>query len=371
MNSEAPTNPAEPGPDRPGLLSRTYGVLRDIYIEVDRHLPVWFAYLMAWGLLKYEIAHVAPEEYLKVGIERHWFILTIIFPLFWIFLYYGARIYASVRIRRKGLAFALLALFFIGHPLSTYLYRMNQPKVLSPERMTMIYEYSQFFWVGILILHALLSRGWANIRSFGLHRVVTFFGGAYLYGLMLENSGIIMGLFLEPQYTWYLGWSERYYLPAPICTQLGWCICFYLAIWITESLSARSALLRKGVLLPALMATAVAISIDLQVDPMASLSGVWWSWDPRLEPWYLGVPFINYASWFGAFVPFCYAYFYYKRREDYSPGRRNFEIFIRLHYIILISGVISFGIMYLYEGGTGGPTFEILRDFLDRVLPYH
>ena len=371
MNSEAPATPPGPGPDRPGLVSRTYGVLRDIRIEVERHLPVWFAYLMAWGLLKYEMAHVAAEEYLKVGISRQWFALTIIFPLFWIFLYYGARIYASVRIRRKGLVFALLAVLFIGHPLFTYWYRLDRPKPLTSEKMTLIYEYSQFFWVGVLILHALFSRGIANVRSFGLHRVVTFFGVAYLYGLMLENSGIIMGLFLEPQYTWYIGWSERYYLPAPICTQLGWCICFYLAIWITESLSARSAYLRKGVLLPALMATAVAISIDLQVDPMASLSGVWWSWDPRLEPWFLGVPFINYASWFGAFVPFCYAYFYYKKREDYSPGRRNFEIFIRLHYIILISGVISFGIMFLYEGGTGGPTFEILRDFLDRVLPYH
>ena len=353
---------------RSGPLERVGEGLR----AFGSHFPVWFMYLMAWGLLRYEIVHVAPEAYEALGIAREWFALTIVFPLFWILLFFFVRIRTTDRVphKYKALAFGALTAFFIGSPLFTYWYRLDRPKLLTNEEITRIYEQSQFFWVGILVLHALFSQGLANVRRIGVHRVVTFFGVTFLLGLMLENVGIIAGLFHEPHYTWYIGLSDRYYLPAPVCTQLGWCICFYIAIWMAEFLCSQSERLRNGIVVPALIATAVAISIDLQVDPMASLSGVWWRWDPRLEPWYLGVPLMNYAAWFGAFFPFSLAYFAFQRREDLSPGRRNFELFLRLHYILIVTGLISFGIMFTVEGGTGGPTGEILRDFLDKILPY-
>ena len=59
--------------------------------------------------------------------------------------------------------------------------------------------------------------------------LATFFGVTFVYGLMLENGGIVMRFFYEPSFRLYLG-----PLPAPLCTMLGWCVVFRFlgrAVW--------------------------------------------------------------------------------------------------------------------------------------------
>jgi uncharacterized membrane protein len=149
----------------------------------------------------------------------------------------------------------------------------------------------------------------------------------------------------------------------------------YVCSAIAEEFAALLPGVRWTPLRLALLTTTAALAFDLQLDPMASLSGIWWRWNDVLPPRWFGVPVINYVAWFSAVLPFSFWMFRVQAREEWSPMMKNKQLFLRLHVILLVAGVLNFGVMAAYELAAGhgflqGPTYQVLDAFFDKVLPY-
>jgi len=333
--------------------------------EIWQRLPVWFLYIQAVGLLHYIRANLPDALFEEVGYPESLFALTTVFPMAWVFAYYFIRIRRSQTVNRSA-ALAGLVFLTVAVPVIIYLAYFRLPKTyLTKDQLRAIFEWSQFFWIAVFMLHAYFVGG----RS----RFATFWGVCLLYGIVLENTGIIMGYFSESEFTFYL-WR----LPAPICTMLGWCIVFYCATQIAEYIRDLFPRWNPSVLAMALLTTAIALSLDAQIDPLASLSGIWWKWHDLYYSaqyakysFYLGVPIINYVAWFSAFLPFSYAYFWAYSQPHWNARERNWQLFLRGHIILIVAGVINFSLMAMIEGGFSGPTYQILDEFVSRVMPYH
>ena len=323
--------------------------------EFLRFMPMWFVYLSAVGLLHAALANFPDVGFTKLGLSRMDFVPTIIFPMAWFVFFFVLRIRNSGRLENRWKAYAALAGLAVGVPiLITFLHR---PHPLSHDALTSLFEGAQLFWVLTFVAHVVLTRGW--------HGFVMFFGVTFIYGLVLENTGIIMGFFFEPSFRLYLG-----PLPAPLCTMLGWSLVFYITVAVVEQLADWIPWLKVSPLRRALVTTALALSMDAQLDPLASMSGVFWQWNETLPALLLGVPVLNYAAWFGAFLPFSYFVFSLSDRKDLTPRGRNWELFLRVAWAAVIGGTLCFGIMAIVEGGFDGPTYQILIDFTHRLLPY-
>jgi len=327
--------------------------------EIVEYGPTVFLFVMALAILNYEVSNVHPSKYQIAGIAMERFALTAIFPLFWLLLHYYFRARDSQRLQHPRRTFGIIAAVALGLPILLYLFA--RPSYMPDEQITALYEYAQFLWLALMLAHCTYKRG--------LSGVVLFYGIGFLYGLILENSGIILGYFGESQYRYYLGCCGVT-LPAPLATQVGWCIMFYVAIANAEFFESKIEWLRDRPLRMALLATAIGITLDLQIDPLASLSGLWWKWNPALPAVWLGVPLLNYVAWFAAFMPFSYAYFYYRRQPQLSPWARNRRLLVILPWLLPAVLLIGGLIMALAEGGFDGPTFDIVRAFLYKVMPY-
>jgi hypothetical protein len=328
---------------------------RSLGREFTRYLPVWFLYLEALGLLHASLANFPESGFTALGIPRLHFAPTILFPMAWVALFFGLRIRASSRLRSPWKAWAALAVMVIGLPLAvTFLHR---PYPLSHEQLTVLFEASQLIWVGLFLVQILVSRD--------RHALVLFFGVTFVYGMVLENTGIIMHYFFEPSFRLYLR-----PLPAPLCTMLGWCVVFFVTVALVQQLAEWLPWLARKPWRRAVVTTLLALSMDAQLDPLASISGVFWRWNENLPPGFLGVPIINFAAWLGAFLPFSWFVHAALDRRDISEGRKNWELFLRVPLSSVLGGAICFGVMALVEGGFDGPSFVILRQFADRLIPY-
>lgn len=323
--------------------------------EFKLYLPLWFLYLEAVGLLHLALANFPDAGFAALGLSRFWFAVTFVFPLTIIVLFLVLRLYRSKRLAPDWKSWGGLAAVLFGVPAAVILF--HQPRELNHDQLTWLFEISQFVWVALLVTHLVWSRGW--------HSLVLFFGVTFAYGLILENTGIFMHFFFEPSFRLYL-WP----LPAPLCTMLGWCVVFYVTVALVQQLAEWVPWLKKTVWRRATAATLAALLMDAQLDPLASMSGVFWQWNELLPPVFLGVPIINFAAWFGAFLPYTYLVFKILDKEEWSPGRKNWELFIRLPLAALIGGCICFGIMAIVEAAFDGPTFTILREFSERLHPY-
>jgi uncharacterized membrane protein len=211
-------------------------------------------------------------------------------------------------------------------------------------------------WGILLAAHA----AWTG----GRHALALFFGVGALYGLVLENTGIAMGFFSETRCRLYL-WP----FPAPLCTTIGWCMAFYVAVSLVEQLARWVPWLARTPWRRAWAATLLALCRDVQLDPASSLSGVLWSWNEQLPPVFLGVPAVNFAAWFGAFLPFSYFVFSIRDRSDLTESRKNRELLLRVPLSAALGGLLCFGVMAMVEGGFSGPTFRVLWQFVRQVLP--
>ncbi len=336
--------------EHPAILS-----IRSLKREFLEHLPIWFVYLSAVGLLHAALANFPDKGFLQIGIQKIYFVPTLLFPMVWFVGYFILRIRHSQRIQQRWKAY--LWLFFMAVLVPLFIIFFYQRYELTHEQLALLFEASQFFWVFLFIVQIALTRGW--------HSLVLFFGVTFIYGLLLENSGIIMRFFYEPSFKLYLG-----RLPAPLCTMLGWSLVFYLTIAVTERLAEWLPSLKEGIWRRAWVATLLALSLDAQLDPLASMSGVFWRWNEALPHAFLGVPIINFTAWFGAFLPYAYFVFKFKDREDLSPSQRNWELFLRVPLSVVLAGLICFGLMMLIEGGFDGPSFQILKAFGEKLVPY-
>jgi len=333
--------------------------------ELWQKLPIWFLYFEAIGLLHFVRANVAPEIFEEIGYPSYLFALTTIMPLAWIFIYYAIRIARSDQVNKIA-AYAGLISITLGVPVLIYVAYIWLPKYyLTKEQLRTLFEWSQFVWFFLFILHAYFVSG----KS----RFVTFWCICLIYGIVLENTGIITGYFSESEFKYYL-WR----LVAPVCTMLGWCIVFYCATRVAEYFRDFFPSWNPSPMKMALLTTAIALSFDAQLDPLASLSGIWWKWhalyySPQYIKYsfYLGVPIINYVAWFSAFLPFAYGYFWAYSHPSWGTKELNWQLFLRLHIIVIVAGVINFGLMAIIEGGFSGPTYQVLDEFWNRFFPYN
>jgi Carotenoid biosynthesis protein len=332
----------------------------EIKRELWRALPIWFFYLEGIGLLHFMMANVDPAQYHRLGYTSAPFAATVVFPLFWVVSYYLIRIRKSVRIQDRPYYMMIVPSLLVAPAVLIYLWYSLFPgfrMILSDSTLRLLFEYMQLFWIGAFLVHAFVHRG--------MHKFVTFYVVGFVYGLLLENTGIYMGYFFEADYRHYLG-----PLPAPFATMMGWCLVFYCCIWVAEYVREHVPWFAKSPLRAAFLTTAVAISLDIQLDPLASLSGVFWQWNTKLPEWFLSVPFCNYAAWFGAFLPFSWAYFYLLERKDLNELQKNWKLFVHVPLIAGIAGGIWLLLMTIFEGGFSGPTWQIIGEFFAHLAPY-
>jgi len=333
---------------------------KEIRKEIWQSLPIWFLYSEALGLLHFMMANVDPKKYEAMGYSAFQFAVMVALPIFWMVFYYHFRIKNSHRLIDKGYYHLLIPTLLILPAVVIYLFYAAFPffrVYLSESYLRFLFEIMQVFWIILFLLHAYLF--------YNKQKFITFYVVAFVYGLILENSGIILGYFSEEHYMLYLG-----RLPAPFATMMGWCLVFYTCIWISDFFQKQIPFFKKTSFRAALLTTSIALSLDFQLDPLASLSGVFWKWHAALPKWYLGVPFCNYAAWFGAFVPFAWAYYYLQSREDITQGQRNWKLLMHVPWISFAAGGIWLVIMTIYEGGFSGPTYQILEQFINKIMPY-
>jgi len=324
------------------------------------HFPGWFVFVIGFSILNYEVVRADPK--LFGAMNRDLFALTVLIPMAWFVAYF------TLSIRREGrpsprLAHAWLWGLAVLVPLGTWFLATRgyvQRERLDANEMVRYYELVQFFWLGVLVLHALTTRG--------LQRALTFFGVCFLYGLILENAGIILGFFSEHTYSIYLSLGD-FRLPAPLATQVGWCIMFYVATHVAEGFGRSFPALDRRPWALALLTSTIATTLDLQIDPMASLSGTWWLWDPRLTPGWLGVPWLNFFAWFAAFLPFSFVYFHL-RAGRLPEGQQNLRMLALVPWMLPACLAIGGALVLVHEGGGGGPAGQILSEFLKKMLPY-
>jgi Carotenoid biosynthesis protein len=327
--------------------------------ELFDAMPLYFIFVMGWGILHYELANVSPELFAQTGHDPFWFRLMVVIPLAWFLLGAHQRIRLNPGVENKRRAFAITATISTAILVATvFLHRDN---FLETGRIVAIYEYSQFGWFALFAYHA-----W---RTQGTARMVTFFGVCFLYGLILENSGILIGYFGESHYRHYIGFAGLR-LPAPIATQFGWAIMFYVATWMAELIAEKRQWLARSPIRMAVFTSLLATSLDFQIDPMASLSGVWWSWNPALPAWFLGVPFLNFAAWFVAFLPFTFAYYSLQEKYPDSPWRMNRGLLLRVPWMLPAAMLIGWPLIVIRQGGFSGPEVTIFVEFLHKLLPY-
>jgi hypothetical protein len=342
------------------LLSR-----RNVAQEIWTNLPIWFVFVEALGILSIFMSNAPEAWFAGVGISRSVFALLMLPNALWFYAYYSVRLRSSTLAFDRGRVHRRILFVAFGVPLMIWAFYAALPVFrhpMSSHAFRRLFELSNLFWAGAIMAHTLWRRGWAGF--------VTFFGIAFLYGMVLENTGIYLGFFFEPHFVLYAG-----KLPAPMATMVGWCIIFTCCITMIEFFREHSPRLAGSAALAALATTALALCADAQLDPLASFPNMWWRWNEALPPWWFGVPFCNYAAWFGAFFAFSYAYFAFRDRADLTIWQQNGRLLLLTPSIAVFGGAIWFALMIAYEtffgpAGGGYPTFRLLGEFLDKIRPY-
>jgi len=192
----------------------------------------------------------------------------------------------------------------------------------SLDALKLCHEVVSLLWFAAVAVHCLHQRGaW----MFAL-----FFVAGAIYGIALENGGIQMGFFSEEGYQVYV----RPFLPGPLVTALGWCTVFYTVTFVIERITTPDTPVWQRTVLAASM----ALSMDLQIDPAATLVG-WWVWHPSLPPVHHGVPLINYISWVCAIAPFAWHYFWMTSRQ-YDDRKRAIRTLIGVPVYLAVGSIL-------------------------------
>lgn len=320
--------------------------------EFLAHLPAWFFIYNAWYL-----AAMAMED-MPDG-PFPWLTLTAAFTLAPGLAYYYFRTFRRDDLKwKKAFYTALCAICLAGVLIAVLTSRWS---LKTHAQIIRAHEIHTWIWVAGLMGHCLVSRGW---RSF-----VRFFGVGLLYATLLESGGITNGFFFEEGYFLYppkaLGEALGLRF-APVTTIIGWTTVFYPTVFLVEGILGKDGAggaIRKGV-----VASLFGVMIDLQVDPLATMSGLWY-WNPAFAagPQLLGVPVLNFVSWFFAVATFAIAYFFIMSRPGWTERRRDLTLLAAVPLSLAASSICVFGTMGLIEG-FDGPTWQILRQSLDSAL---
>jgi len=333
--------------------------------EFATHFPVWFLFLEALGIHNILMSNVPESWFEGVGISRHWFALLMLPMSLWFYAFYRLRLRDTQLDIDKPKVHRRVLLVAFGLPVLIWAWYTLFPSLrfeLSARSLHRLFEFSNLTWAVVIMAHTAYYRGFA--------RLATFFGVAFIYGWALENAGIYLGFFFEPGYLFYLT-----KFPAPLATMLGWSIVITCCITLIDYFREKSLRLRGSAALSALATTALAISADAQLDPLASFPGMWWRWHELLPPFWFGVPFCNYAAWFGAFFAFTFVYYRVFDRDDMSIWQKNWRLLVYAPSIAMFAGMTWLAWMLVWEtivpqGGASYPTVRILLETQAKFWPY-
>jgi uncharacterized membrane protein len=329
--------------------------LKKLFSEIWESLPAWFIfYITAFALFNY-IAFL-PEP-------RYDYAVTFIFPYAVFLGYYWARVKSAPG---KISVDNFLAVAGVTSIVLAFAIALSRPVMLGSDWSSHAdafitgYEISCIVWTLLLAGHCLAFGGW--------RRLALFFGVAFLYGMILESSGVTMGYFAEDHYHLYLsGFS------APVATMFGWSTVFYPCVFILDEL--RRGFRRVGARSFAwqgLFVAVIALCMDAVIDPFATAFGLW-KWNsaymPQCSVYLFGVPLLNFISWFSAVFSFGIAYYFYgERKPAWSEGRRAGALLGSLPLILLVAAVIEFGSLAAIEG-LDGPSWTILKGYVRAGMP--
>ncbi len=215
-------------------------------------------------------------------------------------------------------------------------------------KLIAFYEIMNVVWLILLMLHCRRFRGW--------HGVIRFFAAALLYGFILESGGVLSHFFTENDYHVYFP-----FFAAPMVTMLGWPMVFYCVSHTWDVLAKHWIKLKNiNSFFAALFIAMIAVSWDLNVDPVATGLGLW-TWNARLPAWFFGVPLVNFTSWFSAVFAFGVGYTVITR-STVSDKRKTAAMFAVIPLLLLAAAVINFGICGIAEG-FGGPSWTVMMQF--------
>jgi len=333
--------------DAPFAGVRTTGRL--VRRELWRYLPAWMYFIYGALLLNAELTNLEPA--------RGDLAYTIVFPLGVFMAFTGVRSMWAPDVQRRGTMLFVTVSVALGLPLLNLLW--HRPSPLTLPDMRAWYELSNFFWAGLLAVHA-----YKRQKSL----LPLFFGAAFVYGAMLENGGIVLGFFHETN----LPLTMVAPLKAPFATMVGWSLVMYLAAFVTWCFRAWLPGLKKSALASALVLAALATLLDLQIDPLATATGCW-VWDSTLPGWFEGVPAVNFVAWMCAIFPFAYVMFRYQQVHGIADAgkweAKHLWRMTALAPVILAFAGVCFVAATLVLEGPNGPSWTILNGFVAKWMP--
>lgn len=241
----------------------------------------------------------------------------------------------TVALRRAPLARpSLLLLLAATGTLLAAIFAGGTAGRLAPEALALVTEVLALGAFTLLATHAALASQPGKLAG--------LLGVGLVYGLILENGGVALGFFSEDQFRIRIP-----LFPAPLATSLGWCLVFY-PLWHAAPLlaGARATALRR-----ALVATGMALALDLQLDPVATAAG-FWSWPPSPPPVLRGVPAVNFCAWFAAVLPFAHAAFKARQGEGIAAARLARE----LPRVLLQALTLVIAALAVVEASLGWPS---------------
>jgi uncharacterized membrane protein len=316
--------------------------------EVVRFLPAWMFFFYGCLLLNTSLTNFDPP--------RPDLAANAIFPIGVFVVFYVVRALKAPDVENRwGLLLLALSLAFFFPVLNLAYHR---PSPVSGRGLLVAFELSNFVWASIMGWHA-----WRSRRGHGL----LFFGAGFLYGLCLENGGIMLGFFHETN----LELTVVKPFVAPGATMIGWCVVLYMATFVVWQLRKWVPQLRAQNALSAVLVAAMATLLDLQIDPLATASGAW-VWDSMLPGWFHGVPQVNFVAWMCALAPFAYVMFRAQDRHTIADGglwtRRALRDIALAVPGTLVIAALAFLISTALLEGISGPSWTILNRFSANLL---
>jgi len=319
------------------ILKSVSGALRraadEVLCDLRAHMPAWY---LAYQSIS--IAYTEAKVYVPPASSLLW---TAVFPLGWFYLYrIPPALKSGTRRKTKALLLLLVPAALLVYS-ATYArpFPLEQPIAL---HYTEIWSFTVF---AVLAVHCLV-RG-------GRRKFVHLYVVGLVYGCVLENSSIVLGFFSEEGYRFYIPG-----LPTPVYAMVGWCTVVYVSVHVTEILAKELGRSTLAITVKTVIATAIALSIDMQVDPAAAYYG-WWVWHSDLGMDILGVPAINFIAWFSAMFPFFWAYFWCTSRPEYA-GRAHIKPMVISTSVALAAAAVLVVCLTLVLLGTDSASWRLL-----------
>lgn len=315
------------------------GLQKDWRRALWRDLPLWFIPAQVLYLSYVETTVLAPPrlDLLLAGLA----------PLAW----FAAVLIVRIRLKKSSLMFSrrisrrsMAAAAAIAIPFAF------PPLTRDPGIVKTLFEVNLLAGATIMGLHCFKTRG--------LQDLLCVFGIGFLYGLLLENSGIWMGFFSESGYFAYIPG-----LPAPLTTMCGWSLSFYVAVWIADQLAPQSSRI-----VFTLLATGFILSLDIGTDP-AAIVFHWWSWPESFSHRLLDVPLINFIAWISATVPFFFAYAQARSSKWPVGWNRSARLAALMPAVLVVAALMVLGLTW-FALGFDSPEMRLFRSALISIRQF-